>query len=81
MTSSLPRIAAFLFCVYQAEVNGEVIGAYDSYPGTTFNALGIQRVGVETMTFRTVRLPENDWISLLEVSDVHRSPAPTTKYL
>lgn len=57
------------FCyVLQAAINGEVIGNFDSYAGWTFNALGIQGVAVQNVTFATVDLPENDWISFVEVS-------------
>ena len=52
----------------QAAINSEVIGNFDSYTGSTFNALGIEAVGVQNLTFTTVGLSENDWISLLEVS-------------
>lgn len=58
------------FCGAQVAINGEVIGDFDSYTGSTFNALGIDGVGVNSLTLTAVGLPEDDWISLLEVSPV-----------
>lgn len=53
----------------QVSINGEVIGEFDSHAGATFNALGIQGDGVDRMTFASVNLDEDEWISLLEVGD------------
>lgn len=50
-------------------VNGEVVGQFDSNPATPFTAFDIQGTGVENITFTTVGLTANDWISLFEVSD------------
>ena len=47
-----------------------MIGDFDSYTGSTFNALGIDGVGVNSLTLTAVGLPEDDWISLLEVGPV-----------
>lgn len=52
----------------QATINGEVIGEFGSSPGSLFNALGIQGVGVETLTLKAVGLGANDWLSFTEVS-------------
>ena len=60
-----------MFSDIQAAINGEVVGEFDSYKGSTFNPLGIDRVGVQNLTFTTVDLAEDDWISLVEVSDAH----------
>lgn len=57
-----------LVCRYQAAINGEVIGNFHSYHGSTFNALGIQGVGVDTLTLKYVDVADNGWISLMEVS-------------
>lgn len=57
-----------LFLV-QATVNGEVIGQFDSNPATPFTTYRFQGVGVQTMTFSTVGLTEDDWISFSEVGD------------
>ena len=51
----------------QAAINSEVIGNFDSYTGSTFNALGIEAVEVHNFTFTTVGLTENEWISFVEV--------------
>lgn len=69
-----------LFCRFQAFVNSEDAGEFDSSPAITFTALGLQGTGVETMTFTTVGLPESDWISLAEVGNVHSGivARPTT---
>ena len=56
--------------VVQAKINRVIVGEFDSNPVESFTTLGIQSVGVETMTFTTVGLIERDWISLLEASDV-----------
>lgn len=58
--------------VAQATINGEVVGEFDSSPGSTFTALGIQGVAVETLTLTSVGLAEGDWISFSEVSDACR---------
>lgn len=52
----------------QVAINGEVIGEVESYQETTFNALGMEGVGVNTLTLTSVNIDEDDWISLLEVS-------------
>lgn len=51
----------------EATINGEVIGEFGSSPGSLFNALGIQGVGVETLTLKAVGLGANDWLSFTEV--------------
>eukprot|EP00904_Undaria_pinnatifida_P003012 jgi/Undpi1/12711/HiC_scaffold_6.g02379.m1 len=51
----------------EASINGEIVGEFDSYPGSTFNALGIEGVGVSTLTLTSIGLPNDDWISLIEV--------------
>ena len=58
-------------CRVQAAINGEVIGDFDSYAGSRFNALGIQGVGVHTLTLKHVGVADSRWISLAEVGYVH----------
>lgn len=55
--------------VVQTMINGEIVGEFDSNPVKPYTTVGIQGVGVETMTFTTVGLIERDWISLFEASD------------
>ena len=50
-------------------INGQIVGEFDSNPVKPYTTVGIQGVGVETMTFTTVGLIERDWISLFEASD------------
>ena len=59
----------------QAAINGEVVGNFASYSGSTFNALGLEADGVHNLTLATVGLTENEWISFMEVSDAYRYPA------
>lgn len=58
-----------VFSLVQVMVNGQVVGQFDSNPATPYTAFDIQATGVENMTFTTVGLTANDWISLFEVSD------------
>lgn len=58
-----------VFFLVQAMVNGEVVGQFDSNPATPYTSFDIQGTGVENITFTTVGLTSNDWISIFEVSD------------
>ncbi|CAN0308610.1 unnamed protein product [Ectocarpus sp. 6 AP-2014] len=51
----------------KVKINGDKIGEYESYPGSTFNSFGIQENGVHTVTMESVGIDADDWISLLEV--------------
>ncbi|CAB1096447.1 unnamed protein product [Ectocarpus sp. CCAP 1310/34] len=51
----------------KVKINGDKIGEYESYPGSTFNSFGIQENGVHTVTMESVGIDRDDWISLLEV--------------
>lgn len=64
---SARRLTSFPYRA-QAAVNGEVVGEYESYTGSTFNSLGIAGDAVETLTLTSVGLTESEWISFLEVS-------------
>lgn len=57
-----------LFSRVQAAINGEVVGEFDSYAGSTFNVLGIEGVGVDTLSLKYVDASDNGWISIIEVS-------------
>ncbi|CAN0073204.1 unnamed protein product, partial [Ectocarpus fasciculatus] len=48
-------------------MNGDNLGEYESYPGSTFNSFGIQENGVHTVSMESVGIDKDDWISLLEV--------------
>lgn len=71
----------------QASINGEVLGRFDSEPGSTYTTLGVGITGVHTLTFKTVGLAEDEWISLNEVSKLlmmlllvpSRSPTPESE--
>eukprot|EP00904_Undaria_pinnatifida_P003019 jgi/Undpi1/12718/HiC_scaffold_6.g02386.m1 len=51
----------------EVTINGVAVGKFDSYKGSTFNALGVQATGVSTLTLTSVGPAENGWISLIEV--------------
>ncbi|CAM9353581.1 unnamed protein product [Ectocarpus sp. 13 AM-2016] len=51
----------------KVKINGDKIGEYESYPGSTFNSFGIQENGVHTVAMESVGIDRDDWISLLEV--------------
>lgn len=57
--------------VVQAMVNGVTIGDFDSYPGSTFNSLDIRGDSVSTLSLKSIGIEDDDWISLVEVSDRH----------
>lgn len=54
---------------YQVRINGDVIGEFDSSPGSTFTLLGIEEEDVSSVTLESIGLDEDEWISLLEVSE------------
>lgn len=54
-------------CRTQVAINGEVIGDFTSYPGSTFNALGIRGVGVNAFSLKHVDVDDAGGISLMEV--------------
>lgn len=64
-------LPTFLSFEVQVAIDGGIIGEFDVYAGSTFNALGIEQAGVHTLTFTSVGLAENDWIGFVEVSDAH----------
>lgn len=49
-------------------INGDVIGEFDSSPGSTLTLLGIEEEEVSSVTLESVGIDESEWISLLEVS-------------
>ncbi|CAM9886236.1 unnamed protein product, partial [Pylaiella littoralis] len=51
----------------KVKINGDEIGEYESYPGSTFNSFGIQENGVHTVAMESVGIDNDVWISLLEV--------------
>lgn len=55
-------------CAVQVRINGDIIGTYGSYPGSTFNSLGVEADGVKFVVLESVGIDEDEWISLLEVS-------------
>ena len=57
------------YVVVQVAINGEVIGSFDSYPGSVFNELGIQGSDVRTITLTSTGIHDDEWTSLLEVSN------------
>lgn len=57
-------------------VNGEIVGSFDSYPGSVFNALDIQESGVQTLTLTSTGIDDDQWTSLLEVSAAPGSILP-----
>lgn len=52
----------------QAAIDGEVLGSFDSYPGSVFNAFDIKGSDVHTLTLTSTGITQNEWISLIEVS-------------
>eukprot|EP00904_Undaria_pinnatifida_P003023 jgi/Undpi1/12721/HiC_scaffold_6.g02389.m1 len=50
----------------EAAINGDVVGEFDSYSGSTFNVLGIEGVGVDTLSLKYADIADNGWISLIE---------------
>lgn len=63
-----PLLFIFFFSREQAAINGEVVGEFDSYTGSTFNSFAIQGEKVETLTLTSVGLSDSEWISIIEVS-------------
>lgn len=56
----------------QIEINGNIIGIFESSPGSTllnsaFNSFGIEETEVESVTFESVGIDDGEWTSLLEV--------------
>lgn len=66
----------YLYVAVQAAINGEVVGTFDSYPGSVFNALDIQESDVQTLTLTSIGIDDDQWTSLLEVSAVPRNILP-----
>lgn len=52
----------------QVYLNGEMTLTHESYPGSTFNTLGVAADGVTTVMLESAGLTAAEWISLLEVS-------------
>lgn len=57
---------------FQVTSNGEDAGTFDSSPDTQsgFTAFTLGDVGVETLTLTTSGLDEDEFISILEVSEL-----------
>ena len=58
--------------VLQIEINGDIIGIFESSPESTllnsaFNSFGIEEIGVKSVTFKSVGIGDGEWTSLLEV--------------
>ncbi|CAM9640288.1 unnamed protein product [Scytosiphon promiscuus] len=51
----------------KVKVNGDIIGEYESHPGSVSSSLGVQQNDVETVILESVGVDEDEWISLLEV--------------
>lgn len=45
---------------------------HESHAETTFNTLGVEATGVSTVMLESVGLLADEWISLLEVSEMFR---------
>eukprot|EP00904_Undaria_pinnatifida_P003217 jgi/Undpi1/12897/HiC_scaffold_7.g02563.m1 len=52
----------------EATINGEVLGLFDSYPGSVFNTFGIEGSDVYNLGLKSVGDTAEEWISLLEVN-------------
>eukprot|EP00904_Undaria_pinnatifida_P008296 jgi/Undpi1/4597/HiC_scaffold_18.g07951.m1 len=48
-------------------INGDEIGTFESYIGSTFNSFDIEETGVESVTMEAVGITTGEWIALLEV--------------
>lgn len=54
--------------VPQVKCNGDKIGEFDSRFGSVSTSLGIQQNGVDTVKLEAIGIGEDEWVSLLEVS-------------
>lgn len=54
---------------YQVKVNGDKIGEFDSTPESIYTFLGIEEEDVNSVTLESLGIGEDEWISLLEVSN------------
>lgn len=62
------------FCLFvQVTINGVDIGSFDSNPGSTFTAVGMDADNVSTLSFTPIGIDDDEWISLIEVSVAHSS--------
>ncbi|CAM9234491.1 unnamed protein product, partial [Laminaria digitata] len=51
----------------EATIDGVVIGEFDSFPGSVFNAFEIKGTDVHTVKLTSTGITRNEWISLIEV--------------
>ena len=54
---------------FQIRINGDIIGTFESYSGSTFNSFNIEEIDVESVTMESVGIDVAEWIALLEVGD------------
>lgn len=50
-------------------INGDIIGEFDSLPGSIVTPLDIQEDEVQTVKLESIGIGNDEWISLLEVSE------------
>lgn len=67
----LSRLSDFFL---QVHLDGELTDTRESYTGSTFNTLGVQATGVNTVMLESVYLFPEEWISILEVRLCDTSP-------
>lgn len=55
--------------VVQVMVNGKHFESFDSLPDSTFTALGMAADNVSILSLTSIGIDDDEWISLIEVSD------------
>lgn len=58
-----------LHTALQVNINDSFVAEFESYAGPTFNTFRLEAEGVSTLSFRAIGLDEDEWTSLIEVSD------------
>ena len=54
-------------------INGDIIGTFESYIGSTFKYFDIEKSAVESLTMDSVGIATAEWISVVEVGNTSKA--------